>query len=328
MNRIIMLFVASLVIFHNADARITYEIARNGAQAKVVIQVEDQDGVAVQGAKIWGAFTTGSGFNDYAMIEGLTNNEGKFVAQGRCNELLRVDITKDGYYSSELKVNFWQSKVDPIVVDGKWQPYGETRVVTLKRIKNLGRLVVPDMSRRVRIDLKIPEFENWIPFDLEKYDWVEPYGEGKCSDVLLRFRSRRAKHWYDYTDCMEICFTNTPYAGAYEMKKDMSSDLHTIYCADPNADYKNFFEFKSEQTIDRKKTNDYLKDDSYFVYRIRTKVDEEGNLKSAHYGIISGKWMSNDKSMTMSDGCFNPKDNNFNIEDGYYLRQEVQHYKD
>lgn len=260
MNRIILAILSIFVCLKlPAVPTVPAWVYSKGALFELRLKVVDQDGDAVSNAKVWGGFTTGERLKDYALIEGFTDSNGEFVTNGRCNEILRLDVTKEGCYNSELKINFWQSKSDPIVVDGKWQPYGEARVIVLKKIKKVGRLVVPDMSRRTRMELPIPEYDCWIPFDLEKFDWVAPNGLGECSDVLLRFRNRSTQRWYDFTDCMDVCFTNNPFAGAYEMKKDMSSDMHTEYEANPKAEYKNFFKFKSEQTVDRKKRMIILK---------------------------------------------------------------------
>lgn len=133
-SRIFWLALA-FVVCCSSEARITYDLYRKGALAKVRIKVVDQDGVIVPGAKIWGAFTTGSGFNDYALVDGVTDTNGVFVARNRCNGRLRFDVRKEGYYRTEENVRFWDAKKDPTVIDGKWQPYGETRTVVLKKIK-------------------------------------------------------------------------------------------------------------------------------------------------------------------------------------------------
>lgn len=315
MNRIIMLFAASLVIFHNADARITYEIARKGALAKVVIQVVDQDGVAVQGAKIWGAFTTGSGFNDYAMIEGLTNNEGKFVAQGRCNELLRVDITKDGYYSSELKVNFWQSKVDPIVVDGKWQPYGETRVVALKRILHPHDMFVAPYRINKAVTLN-----EWYGYDLICNEWMPPYGKGRHEDLQVRLGLNVKNDISDFRATMDIRFVGEKFCGAYIRPKDEWSSMKSSYKADTNDVYKTEMSFVYEKHPHQPTIDTRLGHDSYLVFRIRTKVDTEGNLVSAHYGKVCGAWLFFG-SMATGEVYYNLLPNDTNLEDAETARK-------
>lgn len=175
---------------------------------------------------------------------------------------------------------------------------------------------------------KIPKFDCWIPFDLEKFDWTAPYGKGVCPDVLLRLHNRTTSNFFDYTDRMEFCFTNNPFAGAYEVRKDSYSDMKTCYVAISNAVYESQFTFICEKASDNKRTEKYLKDDEYLVFRTRTSVDEQGNMKSAHYGVIYGPCFSARDCIRFSDGCFNPIENNSNVEDSYYLRETVKHYKD
>ena len=324
MNRpvvFIALIVLSVVAF-------PLQVYAKIALAQVRIQVVDQDGDVVPDAKIWGGFTCGGGMNDYVLVDGFTDTNGLYVAEGRCNEILRFEVRKEGYYRTSIKIEFWRTKSDPKVKDGKWQPYGETRTVVLKKIRNLGSLMVADVGKLAVRERTIPKFDCWIPFDLEKFDWNAPYGTGTHPDVLLRFRNRTTPHWYDFTDCMDISFTNNPFAGAYEVKKDGDSDMKTVYVADSNATYKSDYSFVCERTANGKRTEIYLKDDSYLVFRTRTTVDDEGRLKAAHYGVIHGYWMSGGDNMRFTDGCFNPTENDRNIEDSYYLREIVKHYRD
>ena len=63
------------------------------------------------------------------------------------------------------------------------------------------------------------------------------------------------------------------------------------------------------------------------VFRTRTKVDGEGRLVSAHYGVISGAWLFGSETMRIGDACFNSTVNDTMIEDGYYLRKSVRENK-
>lgn len=312
----VALVLSSTIICLVANARITYELSVKGADAKVVLKVVDQDGVAVPDAKIWGAFSANH-LKDSVLVDGMTNTNGEFIAQGNCNEILRVKVTKEGYYNTEEKINFWQSKSDPIVVDGKWQPYGETRTVVLKKIKNPNRTSVFSSTL---CRCRIPEFGKWIGFDFEQSDWVAPYGKGEYRDVLLRFAASEKK-LNDYKYEMEISFTNNPYAGAYFMKEDTSSELTTVYAADSNAEYRTSFRFLKEQIPGTRRHWDFLNSGSYLVFRTRTRIDEHGNLIGAHYGKVRGQWLSELEYMILSDGCFNPTENDVNIEDSRTLRE-------
>lgn len=306
-----MIFLATTIIFSFvANARITYELSVNGALAKVKLRVVDQDGSAVYGARIWGGFSANFS-NDSVLVEGFTNTNGEFVVQGKCNEFLRVDVTKEGYYHTEEKINFLQAKADPIVVDGKWQPYGETHEVVLKKIKNPWAVKVfgENIHRH-----DIPVFDEWIDFDLEAGDWLPPYGAGKFSDVALRFNADIRKPRIDYTYRMEVSFTNNPHGGAYILKKDLFSNLQTAYIAETNGIYASELTFTTDCISDKPVRLSYLDRDSYLVFRTRTRVDDQGMLVGAHYGKICGIWRSTQKMMLINDGCFNPVENDPNIE--------------
>ena len=64
---------------------------------------------------------------------------------------------------------------------------------------------------------------------------------------------------------------------------------------------------------------------SYLVFRTRTKVDKDGNLQSAHYGVIQGEWSFDGSSMRYLDGCFNSHGNDVNVEDGFFLEKTPAH---
>lgn len=293
------------------------------ALAQVMIKVVDQDGIVVPDARIWGGFTCGGRIDDYVLVDGMTNTNGEFVAQGKCNEFLRVDVTKEGYYQSEIKVNFLRSKADPRVVDGKWQPYGETRTVVMKRIRNPGRCVIPKQGGQFAWN--IPVFGEWIGFDFEEFDWTSPYGRGKCEDVLLKFQGKCNKRFVDYEYEMEVCFTNQLYAGAYVCDLAGYSDLKTQYCADTNGEFQTSFRFVLKKSSTQR-VMECVGQNQYLVFRTRTKVDDGGKLKAAHYGSLQGMWSFGDKQMSVGDACFNIYENDTNIEDGRTLRDKIKNY--
>lgn len=293
-----------------------YNATRKGARVNVCLHIVDHAGHPVPDAKLWGGMQTGDGFNDFSPIEGLSDTNGDFVVNGKCTNRLRCRIRKNGYYQSDFSISFPKSGVNPPVVDGKWQPFGSTNTVVLKAIRNPNKCrVFPDALRNWRI----PEWNKWIGFDFESADWTAPYGKGSNLDVLLRFSSRE-KSINDYKYVMEVSFTNNLFAGVYLLKKDNSSKLTTLYEADSNAMYQASFSYVSEQTPGNPRHWDFLGRDSYLVFRTRTRVDEYGNLVAAHYGKILGRWLSDTEFMILSDGCFNPVENDVNIEDGNGLR--------
>lgn len=323
MRKVVTILVTAFAIAFAADARINYWLSQKGALAKVKIKVIDQDGVAVPRAKIWGCFTTGDGFDDYALVDAFTDTNGEYVAQNKCNERLRLDVTKEGYYRTDVKIYFARSKADPLVVDGKWQPYGETRTVVLKKIKNPYAVKVFAGEQCHR---KIPVFEQWLPFDMGVSDWLAPYGKGKYSDVLLRFE-RKIVERGGFAFSMEACFTNNPYAGVYCKTLDESSDLKTDYHADTNANYCANYRFLYDVINKGPAKKMGCERNSYLVFRTRTRVDENGKLIGAHYGKYCRGWSSDAREMQFGSSCFNPVENDNNIEGDQMLHYAIRNYK-
>ena len=292
----------------------------HGALAMECLRVVDSARHPVAGAKVWGGLQTGGNLGDFTPISGVTDTNGEYVIQGRCTNRIRCDITKFGYYRSEfLLANYGYSHG---VRDGKWQPYGDRHAIVLKKIGERGKFAVPD--KRKRISWEIPLYGKWLGFDLEKFDWCKPHGIGNHEDVLLYFtRSKKSHSVFRLT--MDVSFTNNLFAGAYAMKKDMSSDLKTPSLADANQTFQATFHYVRERTVNGKRIMSWLDENECLVFRTRTTV-EDGKLKSAHYGCIQGQWSPDLDSMVLEDGCFNQTPDDLSIEDGFYLRNIMNDY--
>ena len=303
---ILPVIAVSSVWARDASLSKAYE---KGALAKVRFVVVDQDGAEVPDAKIWGGFTAGGLMNDYVLVDGVTDTNGEFVAEGKCNEFLRIGVRKKEYYHTEEKIYFGRSGECPVVADGKWQPYGATRKVVLKRIKNPINLSDSEGLKYY----KYPPQGKWTGFDLCKRDWVYPNGFGEFSDVVIRIDREATSEGYVKT--MEVAFTNSPFAGAYEMTTDAYSDLKSSYEANTNASYSGVYKYVFKRGK-RGNERSELAEDRYLVFRTRTKVDAQGNLKSAHYGMIFGNWRFCEKGgMAIEKIVFNPVPNDPNLED-------------
>ena len=293
-----------------------YRAREHGALAKECLRVVDQEGIPIAGSRVWGGVQTGGNRNDFIAISGFTNTNGEYIIEGNCTNRIRCDITKAGYYKSEFLLTNYGYSHD--VKDGKWQPFGKMHTIILKRVANCS-LAVPD--KRNHRSWKIPVYNKWVAFDLEKVDWCSPHGIGNNEDVLLYFtKDKKSNSVFRFT--MDVSFTNNVLAGAYVMKKDGSSDLKITSQANSNETFQSSFHYVRERTPDGKRTMIWLKEDEYLVFRTRTTV-EDGVLKRAHYGCVQGQWAPDLESMELEDGSFNPDPNNVNIEDGYYLRKVI-----
>ena len=289
----------------NEDA---YLALRNGAIGKYTYRVVDDEGSAVANvqAHVW--FKSYGRPQDKADWIVETDTNGMFTVEHRFNEKFSVWFYKEGYYRSDDEINYLVMEQLP-VKNGQWQPFGRVKNIVLKPIK-----APVDVGSFGRCSRLIPVYDEWIGFDLECQEWMPPFGNGKCPDVLLRFGKSLVHRQTDYKMTMEVCFTNNPYAGFYKMKEDAWSERKTVYHADMGAVFLPTEMYIQERHPNVAKVDTRLDNDSYLVFRTRTRIDAEGNLVSAHYGIIRGRW-SFFETMLCGGCLFNPTPNDTNLED-------------
>ena len=287
-----------------------------GAEAKECLQVVDQDGAPVVGARIWGGLQTGDGYNDFLPINGNTDTNGEYVIQGKCTKRITCEITKDGYYDSLFLLANYGHTHD--VHNGKWQPYGSMTKVVLKKIIN------PVAVGTRNIDQKIPTFGQWLGYDLEAADWTSPLGKGRQSDVMIRFTSREVGA-FDFGYKMELSFAHYPFAGVIRCKKDAYSRFPFAYDAATNDVYKSAIAFEVDRTGAQKRIWDQLENDEYLIFRTRTKVNANGELVSAHYGRIDGEWKFYElHGMWIRGIYFNGTPGDTNLEDRNSFKDVMQ----
>lgn len=240
-----------------------------------------------------------------------TGHDGQYVLDGKTTGLVRYSFVKDGYYETEgeLRLEGAEDKQNA-VRDGKWQPYGECKRITLKRVRN------PTAKPFHHGNFPVPAFGQWMGFDLERFDLCPPYGKGIHKDILLRYVFDRDPIVRGKTYAsMEMSFTNNPYAGAYILKKDGWSDFQSCYVADTNNTFSiKSFKYESSRTREEIFKNEEFPEDSYIVFRTRTTVDRDGNLVSTHYGKIYGGW-DYPRLLHFGGTLFNSIPNDPNLED-------------
>ena len=318
-------FMIVFALYASAQDLALYRARQYGALAMECLRVVDPAGLPVAGAKVWGGLQTGGNLGDFTPISGVTDTNGEYVIQGRCTNRIRCDMTEDGYYRSEFLVtNYGYTHT---VKDGKWRPFGHVTIITLRPITGLWKLMVPSGDVNNVGRWCIPVWDCWVGFDLQKFDWMPPYGNGVNNDMQVRFKANIKNQYFDFKIAMDVCFTNSPFAGAYVCTKNRGSDLTWSECADTNQIFSTEFNYVCERRPDGRRIKKTLSENSYMVFRTRTKVDDDGNLMSAHYGVISGEWMFGSETMRFGDACFNSTANDTLIEDGYFLRKVVQERK-
>ena len=277
-----------------------------GADTRVIFKVLDDRGDIVSNAFVKAGFylkgKKGNAVHDYTGTNGLLVAEK--ISVGEINYWVR----KEGYYETSGRFSYIRTGV----FDGRWQPYGMTNTVVLKRKVNPVALKIASYLKGQHL---IPEVGVPLGFDLEKNDWVIPHGKGKAADFMVTFLWDGSK-FSKYTGSdLIISFTNR-YAGVYKVPCDSFSEFKSPYRADTNAVFMTELKFSLRRMGGLK--DGQLKEDECLILRVRPRLDKDGNLAGAHYAKIYGPWRFGFGDTTpgsMSMSCyFNPNENDPNLE--------------
>jgi hypothetical protein len=236
---------------------------------------------------------------DYQSIDqfsGLTDTNGIFVASHKDKSYtLAFDVKKDGYYSVWQRYEMgWAYQYN----EAKWNP---TIVIVLKRI------IKPIPMYAKRIDAEPPTNGKPVGYDLIVGDWVGPYGKGVTIDILFtREYNRKSLQDYDYK--LTVSF---PKAGdgiqefQVPYKNMEGSALRSPHEAPTNG-YQSQIVRLNMSHPGQKLIFDY-DENRVYLFRVRTAIDDRGNIVSAYYGKIYGDFMQ-------FNYYFNPTPNSRNIE--------------
>ena len=284
----------------------------DGAKMKMTFVVVDNDNNAVSNAWIQGGMYCDTGASMGTEFAGYTDGNGRFTISGKTTGRVVYSITKEDHYQTSSEYDFAKEEpgYTPTVKKGKWQPYGGRRTLRLKRILNPSVLPWHDG------EVLQPPKNIWVGLDLETLKFCPPYGSGVHKDVLLRYTSNLEEvGWRRHRGTFEISFTNQAYAGAYVLRKDEWSDFKSCYVADTNSVYQvRHFKYEYASAPDKVIKFEEFPAHSYVVFRTRTKIDDKGNLLSAHYGKIYGPWEYRGL-VKFESILFNPISNDPNLEE-------------
>ena len=241
--------------------------------AKIVVKVMDEVGSPINNAHLNIRFSSNSG-----TVKGYTDDHGIFEAKAMSNDgVILGDITKEDYYESGLAHSFYVTRF------GMWQPWGKEFTVVMRPIVN----PVPMYVRNTFFDF--PVLGKEVGFDLEKADWVIPYGLGTQADFIFKVERR-----YDNVDNFDATMTLTfinPFDGIQVVKDDGGGDFNAgsgyrLPRMAPESGYQpSIHKRLSRGSFGRHSDKS---DDNNYIFRVRSEVDKDGKLKRAMYGKIRG----------------------------------------
>lgn len=242
--------------------------------AKITVKVVDEELKPVEAADV--EICLYSGCSNKDVINGTTDIDGIFNASGSSSDgVTSGSVNKKGYYYSIFHHDFYRN------ILGMWQPWN-------KEIKVLLRPKINPVPMYVRDKwVQIPAVDKEIGFDLMKFDWVIPYGQGTTSDFIFLV-TRRFKNMNDFDATLTMTFSNK-FDGIQEIKLDRGGDFNVgSQFRMPRYAPESGYQPKLVKRLSRSDPNFFslMEHTTNYFYRVRSEVDEKGNFKRAMYGKI------------------------------------------
>ncbi len=225
------------------------------------LKAVDEIGQPVVGARVFVDFSVYK-----EAVSGLTDTNGLLVVSHRdATENLGIRANKNGYYSFLLEYN--KGAYNP----ERWNP---SLTVLLRRIGE----PIPMYAKRQ--EMKFPELDKFIGFDLEAGDWVTPYGKGFHTDMLFKAH-RDIKNDREFTADLTVTFPNKGDGIVVASSESATgSEFRTSRMAAESG-------YEPKLDLHYSNTNRPPSVFGYFV-RVRTELNPDGTTKSALYGKIAG----------------------------------------
>jgi hypothetical protein len=235
------------------------------------IKVVDENGQPVAGTTVavWFYVQPPTGQPEASdKVEGLTDTNGIFkISHASTGSIsLTFQANKTGYYSTTKGHEFATfNDNDP----QKWDP-NETLL-----LKKIGKPIA--MYAKSITSIEFPVFNKPIGYDLTTGDWVAPYGKGVTTDFLFTENHADAKSGYTFT----VSFPHSG-DGVQGFSRDWSSGISGLLSSHeaPIEGYQPKYEQTQMPDPNR-----------IYYFRVRTVLDENGNIKSTLYGKIYGDFM-------------------------------------
>jgi hypothetical protein len=255
-------------------------------EQKFAITVTDESGKPAEGIECKAWFKKageGTSIKDY-FVTGKTNAAGMVELTGDTTwGPTSVEASKDGYYPSTAGDHWTVSRNA-----GRWEPWPVEVKLVMKKAGNPKPMYVVQFDGQQWLDFPKKQLGRF-GFDLMAGDWVSPYGVGKVADFILKGVRENHDGNSQYPKGTILLSFSNPEDGMVSLKEHGGSILVGPGVA-PEGGYQNHWEFvnwKPHPTEASLVTWDF--NDEVHLFRVRTKVDESGNLISAHYGKIHGR---------------------------------------
>lgn len=234
------------------------------------IQIVDRDGVPVANIPVnteWGA----SG-----VVTAVTDGNGMISTSGTAyiGEVLVTVFDVPGMYYHHTDLPFREYQLASNGNPARWLPWDALYTVSVKRIKQ----PVPMYAKNVLVP--IPRQDTPLGFDLERGDWVEPYGCGRISDFVFQFH-KEGDRMENLAAELTLGFSGSQDGLIHVPKPKRTSELASEYQA-PADGYAPKWTGWFGPAAGKKA---WVPDQNGY-FRIRTQTDDAGRLTNAWYGKL------------------------------------------
>lgn len=258
--------------------------------AKVTVRVRDQEGNAVPSVSLHiTGDSAGLKKNPETYKEGASDREGLLEIELKSKGEILITAEKTGYYRSEGVTYNYRSipnELERAFSRKRWEPWNPTVDVTLKQIIK----PIPMYARTLTKGL--PPTVERVGFDLVEGDFTHPHGRGKVSDLIFASDVKdRGNDDYDLK--ITVTFSNAkdgiaPFAILPPLNGSVLRSTHQA----PDTGYLAEWMVWRSRRPKVSESSNYDPDNHAYFIRVRTVVDEKGNIVSANYGKIYGDFMN------------------------------------
>ena len=248
---------------------------------KVTVVVKDDDtGEPISNIEVSAGFPVYHGLDagNPNRVFAVTNSKGICSLMGRGNGRRATVNVKptDRYYGDYATIRFRDG------VGVIYKPWNPTIELRLKAVRKPIRLYAKRLSK-----IEIPIAEEPVGYDLEKGDWVAPFGEGAVSDFVLTITrepvisyipkdSVWGREYKTYGATLEVTGSNNDdgFVSVSVSERDRHRGLRLPYEA-PLDGYEGVVSRYVHKGQDKPSETNIQEDQNYF-FRVRTEKDEEG----------------------------------------------------
>ncbi|MDP1581384.1 MAG: carboxypeptidase-like regulatory domain-containing protein [Candidatus Didemnitutus sp.] len=279
MKTLLTLALVSWMLVLSPGCVIAQELVMPAVPITVEARVRDPEGLPVEDATVYLALPRYRLGEKNQESSAKTDKEGVATVSGIAQQDYILSVVKSGYYPTQGprhgindEKSFLQYAVGVQKIDLELRP-----------------ILNPIAGIVKRLDRKpFPGFSEPIGFDLEVGDWVFPHGKGKSSDFIFTLTGyRNSSRDYDLT--LTLAFTKEGDGITLAIyPADIGSEFKFPYSA-PVSGYETKRQWKTAATGNKLSMTFGRNDETNYIFRIRTELDEDGSAKKALYGIIEGE---------------------------------------